>query len=408
MTSQARRAPAPGAVTDGQNAWDRSRVFWYGYYGAALAVTVGVVLTSSGVSARERIIASAALGAMAIWYATLGRPVTQIEEIGAAKEVTYLLVLFGLFVVAVAQTGSSAFILLAACPQCFFASSSMRRAAAFVVAFNVAPPVVAAITMSGHERAQILPELAGVAALGIAFSIVFGGWISGIVNQSMERAQLIERLESAQADLAEANREAGVLAERQRLAGEIHDTIAQGFTSIVMLIQAAEPEIGRDAPAARRYLDVALRTARENLAEARGLVAALTPAHLESGSLGDALRRVTERTEAEHGLAVTFEVAGTTRPLPAATEVMLLRVCQEALANVGKHARASQATVSLGYDAGAVHLEVSDDGGGFDPAQVNGGYGLRGMRGRVGEGGGTLVVHSAPGTGTSLRVEVPA
>jgi signal transduction histidine kinase len=408
MTGPTPQAPAPGPVTGGQDAWDRSRVFWHAYYGAALAVTVGVVLTASGVSARERIIASAALGAMAVWYATLGRPVTQIENIGAAREVTYLLVLFGLFVVAVEQTGSSAFILLAACPQCFFAASSWPRAVTFVAAFNLAPPVVAAVTMSGHARAQILPELFGIAALGIAFSVVFGGWIGGIVNQSMERARLIERLESAQADLATANREAGMLAERQRLATDIHDTIAQGFTSIVMLIQAAEPEIGRDDQAARRYLDVALRTARENLAEARALVAALTPTHLESGSLGDALRRVTERTEAEHGLAATFEVTGTTRPLPAATEVMLLRVCQEALANVGKHAHADQARVRLGYAAGAVRLEVSDDGAGFDPAQVNGGYGLRGMRGRVGEGGGTLVVRSAPGTGTSLCVEVPA
>jgi signal transduction histidine kinase len=408
MIRQAAQTSAPGRVAGGQDAWDRSRVFWYGYYGAALAVTVGVVATASGVPARERIIASAALGAMAVWYATLGRPVTQTEQTGTAKEVTYLLVLFGLFVVAMTQTGSSAFILLAACPQCFFAAPSWRSAVTFVVAFNLAPPIVAAITMSGHERGQILPELVGIAALGIAFSVVFGGWISGIVNQSMERAQLIERLESAQAELATANREAGVLAERQRLAGEIHDTIAQGFTSIVMLIQAAEPEIGRDEPAARRYLDVALRTARENLAGARALVAALTPTHLESGSLGDALRRVAERTGAEHGLAATFEVTGTTRPLPAATEVMLLRVCQEALANVGKHAHASQARVRLGYRAGVVHLEVSDDGAGFDPAQVNGGYGLRGMRGRVGEGGGTLVVRSAPGTGTSLCVEVPA
>jgi signal transduction histidine kinase len=408
MIGQAPRASAPGRVARGQDAWDRSRVFWYGYYGAALAVTAGVMLTSSGVSVPERIIASAALGAMAIWYATLGRPVTQIPEIGAAKEVTYLLVLFGLFVAALTQTGSIAFILLAACPQCFFASSSWRRAVTFVVAFNLAPPVVAAATVSGHERGQILPELVGIAALGIAFSVVFGGWISGIIDQSLGRAQLIEQLESAQADLATANREAGVLAERQRLAGEIHDTIAQGFASIVMLIQAAEPEIGQDEQAARRYLDVAMRTARENLAEARGLVAALTPTHLEAGSLGDALRRVTERTEAEHGLCTTFEVTGTIRPLPAATEVMLLRVCQEALANVGKHAQASRARVRLGYDAAAVRLEVSDDGAGFDPAQVNGGYGLRGMRGRVGEGGGTLVVRSAPGAGTSLCVEVPS
>jgi len=146
MTGHVPQPCAPDRVTGGQDAWDRSRVFWYGYYGAALAVTAGVVLTSSGVSARERIIASAVLGVMTIWYATLGRAVTQIPEIGAAREVTYLLVLFGLFVAGLTQTGSIAFILLAACPQCFFASSSWRRAVTFVVAFNVAPPVVATAT----------------------------------------------------------------------------------------------------------------------------------------------------------------------------------------------------------------------------------------------------------------------
>jgi signal transduction histidine kinase len=390
------------------HAWQDGSRFWYGYYGVSLAVTVGIVLTSSGVSARERAIATAALAAMACWYAAVGRRVTTDPDVGARAENVYLAVLLGLFVLAETQTGASTFILLAVCPQCFFAATSFRRAVVFVSVFNVVEPVVAAFTLTGPGRGHELADLSGIAALGIAFSVVFGGWINGIIHQSIERADLIEQLESAQADLASANRQAGVLAERQRLASEIHDTIAQGFTSIVMLIQAAEAEIGRDTAAARRYLDMAVATSRENLAEARGLVAELTPAHLESGSLADALRRLTERTGAEHGLPATFEVTGAARPLPAATEVILLRVCQEALANVRKHAGAGRAWVRLDFGECAVQLEVSDDGGGFDPARVNGGYGLRGMRGRVSEGGGTLVVRSAPGEGTSLRVEVPA
>jgi signal transduction histidine kinase len=390
------------------HAWETGNRFWYAYYAVGLAVTLGVVLAAPGTAAREKALATAALLVMACWYVAVGRRVTTDAQVGARRENLYLAVLLALFVLAETQTGAVTFILIAMCPQCFFAATSFRRAVAFVVAFNLVAPIVAAFTLTGHDRGQVLPELVGIAVLGLAFSVVFGGWINGIIDQSQERAQLIEQLESAQAELAAANREAGVLAERQRLASEIHDTLAQGFTSIVMLIQAAEPEIERDAAAARRYLDMALRTSRENLAEARALVAALTPAHLESGSLGDALRRLTERTSVEHGLPATFELAGSARPLPAATEVILLRVCQEALANVCKHAHASRACVRLGYDAGAVHLEVTDDGGGFDPAGVNGGYGLRGMRGRVGEGGGTLVVRSAPGTGTSLRVQVPA
>ena len=103
-----------------------------------------------------------------------------------------------------------------------------------------------------------------------------------------------------------------------------------------------------------------------------------------------------------------FSVCGTARPLPMATEVVLLRVCQEALANVRKHAGADKVTVELRYDPEAVLLEVIDDGAGFDPDRVTGGYGLRGMRTRVAEAGGTVTVHSSPGAGTRVCVTVPA
>jgi signal transduction histidine kinase len=143
---------------------------------------------------------------------------------------------------------------------------------------------------------------------------------------------------------------------------------------------------------------------RENLAEARALLAELHPAQLEGGTLPDALRRLSQAP----GVGAGFGLSGTPRPLPMATEVVLLRVCQEALTNVRKHAAAQSATVRLGYDLEAVRLEVSDDGTGFDPDQVSGGYGLRGMRTRVAEAGGTLMVCSSPGAGTRVNVVVPA
>jgi signal transduction histidine kinase len=186
---------------------------------------------------------------------------------------------------------------------------------------------------------------------------------------------LIEQLESTRAELAVAHHEAGVLAERHRLAGEIHDTLAQGFTSIVTLLQAAEaglePESreGPESPAAktaRRHVDMALATARENLAEARTLVTALTPAALESGTLGDTVHRVTDTTGAEAGIRAQSEVTGTARRLPTRTEVVLLRVCQEALANVRKHAGARQVSVRLCYAEERVRLTVADDGGGTE------------------------------------------
>jgi signal transduction histidine kinase len=174
-----------------------------------------------------------------------------------------------------------------------------------------------------------------------------------------------------------------------------------------MLILGAEAEVGSDPDEARRHLRLAAETARENLADTRALVAALAPAQLDGGKLEDALRRLAGQA-AGLGTAADVEVSGSPRPLDMAAEVMLLRVSQEALTNIRKHADAGHALIRLGYDPASVHLEISDDGKGFDTGITNGGYGLRGMRARVGEAGGQLTVSSAPGQGTLVSVEVPA
>ena len=137
------------------------------------------------------------------------------------------------------------------------------------------------------------------------------------------------------------------------------------------------------------------------------MVAALTPAHLEGGPLYEALGRLTDRIGAELAITARFEVCGPARPLPASAEVVLLRAAQEALANVRKHARAADVLVTLSYQPQAVRLDIRDDGAGFDPEQVSGGYGLRGMRSRILQVGGSLLVRARPGAGTSLSVEVP-
>jgi signal transduction histidine kinase len=198
-----------------------------------------------------------------------------------------------------------------------------------------------------------------------------------------------------------------VLAERQRLAGEIHDTVAQGFTSIIMLLQAADAAVPHEPATARKHLALALQTARDNLAEARALVAALAPADLESAALDGALRRLTDTAAAQREIAAEFEVTGTPRPLPRPAEVMLLRVGQEALANAGKHAQAGRILVRLRYADGVVGLDVTDDGIGFEPGRPAGGFGLRGMRTRVDQQGGRLDVRSTPGQGTTVSVELP-
>ncbi len=215
--------------------------------------------------------------------------------------------------------------------------------------------------------------------------------------------------------LVEEARRAGVLRERQRMAHEIHDTLAQGFTSIVMNLEAAEGIMPPTSDRARHHLDQARLTARESLTEARRLVWALRPEALEKASLPEALNRLTERWSKESGLVVVVTVTGTPRPLSPDIEATLFRTAQEALANVRKHANASRVALTLSYMGDMVALDVRDDGVGFDPSrtgteardQTSGGFGLKGMRERIEQAGGSLSVESAPGEGSTLAVELP-
>jgi signal transduction histidine kinase len=394
----------PGRLTvPAEHAWNRGGL-WDIYYAVVLAATLLIVLTS-GSPLAGRIGASVALCATAPLYVLVGRP-----AIGADRDVRrgtiYMALVIGCVMVAQLLVPLSAWVLFGACPQCFMAMT-VPRAFAGIVALNVVP-LTTAVSSAGHRPGTIAFVL-GTCVLGLAFSTAFGTWVTRIIEQSRERAGLILRLEAAQAELAQVSRQAGTLAERQRLAGEIHDTLAQGLTSIVMLLQAVDAEFDTDPGQARRHVGIAEQTAREGLAEARAMVAALTPvpAHLDSGALHEALERLTGRLGAELGISARFEVSGEARPLSARAEVVLLRAGQEALANVRKHAHATDVAVVLSYGQQAVRLEVRDDGAGFDPDCVNGGYGLRGMRGRILQAGGTLLVRARPGAGTALSVEVP-
>jgi signal transduction histidine kinase len=272
------------------------------------------------------------------------------------------------------------------------------------------------------ESGRPLSENPG-AIIGGLVSVVFGSlfaiWITRIIEQSYERRQLIEQLEATRSELAAAEREGGRLAERQRLARDIHDTLAQGYVSIVLQLQAAEAELPAGADQARAHLELARRTASDNLAEARRLVWDLRPEALSAAPLGEALGRLTGRVAEETGMVATATVTGTPRPLSPDAEVTLLRVTQEALANVRRHADAGRVAVTLSYMDGEATLDVRDDGTGFDPGSrqggagadghgPNGGLGLRGMRERVEALGGRLEVETAPGRGTTVAVTLPA
>lgn len=260
--------------------------------------------------------------------------------------------------------------------------------------------LIAAAGFMWHRRSLDLAALVGP-VIGAAVAIVMTAVYDTMRADAAARTELLKELLAAQQELRESERRAGAIGERERLAREIHDTITQGLTSIVVLLQAG----------GRTHHSAALHTAQASLEESRRLIRALTPAELEGRPLADALKRVT-RESVRMGLDATLVVDGTPYRLPTPTEVALLRVAQGALANVRTHADARQARVTLAYQPGEVRLDVADDGRGFDPhaphTGMGSGIGLTSMRGRLSEVGGTLIVESTPGEGTALSATVPA
>ena len=206
-------------------------------------------------------------------------------------------------------------------------------------------------------------------------------------------------------------REAGVQDERQRMAREIHDTLAQGLAGILTQLQAAERTADRNE-AWRRHVGNAKNLARDSLTEARRTVHAVQPEVLAEARLPEAISDVTRRWSQVHRIDAVLTTTGDPRPMHADVEVTLLRAAQEALANVAKHARASRVGLTLSYMEDLVTLDVRDDGVGFEPgarrADGAGGFGLTGMRQRVQRLAGRLEIESEPGGGTAISATVPA
>ncbi|MDQ8705507.1 sensor histidine kinase [Streptomyces sp. LHD-70] len=284
-----------------------------------------------------------------------------------------------------------------------------RRAGLLAV---LATAVAAIAAFAAHQGSFSAPMAIGP-ALGAAVAVAVVWGYQALYRESEERRKLIEELTATRADLAAAQHTAGVLAERERLAREIHDTLAQGLTSIQLLLRAAERALPEAPGNAARHVDQARQAAVDNLAEARRFVAALTPPALEGTTLAGALERLCATTSARHRLTARFRLDGEPVPLPIAHEVALLRIAQSALANTVQHAGAETADVTLCHHRGRVALSVVDDGAGFAPDRLpapdpeSGGFGLAAMRARMHALGGTFTLDSAPGRGTSLTAELP-
>lgn len=223
----------------------------------------------------------------------------------------------------------------------------------------------------------------------------------GRANDELRAEQ--QRSASLRDQLVAQAREAGIAEERARLSREIHDTVAQDLVAIIAQLDAASA--APDAAERDRRLGVVDAAAREALAEARRAVKALASPRLDDADLPLALDDLLGEWRAGTGLGGELRVLG--RAAASGHDDVLIRVAQEGLANVAKHARARRADVVLEYGPASASLTIEDDGVGFDPTESVTGFGLRGMRERLAAVGGRLDLTSAPGEGARLVASVP-
>jgi signal transduction histidine kinase len=388
-------------AADDRHEWDRMAAGWHVAFGAFAAATDGFILVDVDLSPVRRTASLVILVAACCWYAAAGRRLVHTEPSRAG--LVYVAVSIPLTVGLFAMVPFGGVMLCLLYPH-IWRMLPVRQAVA-ASAVTAAATAVAAIAGTGLGAEQVL-SAALLAVASLAVAVLVGLYVSRIARQSRSRAALIAELAATRTELAELSRSAGAAAERERLAGDIHDTLTQGFASILLLLDAAEADIAPGSGKALAHLRTAKNTAQENIAEARAMIAALCPPHLRDSSLPGALRELVDGHDP--GARAQLTVTGVPRPLPTAQEVVLLRATQEALANVRKHAGASQVDVELAYQPDTVTLEVADDGRGFDPGSGGAGFGLEGMRVRVAQVNGAMLVQTAPGSGTTIRIDLRA
>ena len=400
-------ADADGGPPLSDRGWRITRLVLHAAFVVFLTLAaVDAVMEEDGA---DLVVLLVALGALVVAYAVVGGPALGRRD--HRRMAVYLVVLVAVIAVLAWVLPELLFLMFLAFPQAWFMASSLRAGIAWTLALGVAATAgplvhVAQGTEPVHGPAQTL--------VGVAFSLAMGVWVFGVLEHSRQRSLLIQELQSTRAELATLHHQQGIGAERERLAREVHDTLAQGYTSIVVLAQTAAAALPGDPSSAAERLALIEEVARENLAEARAMVAAFAPVALDAATLVEALHRLAERFGRETGIATRLDTSaldGVDTGLSRTEEIVLLRGAQEALANVRRHASASAVVlrvsrVGTGEDA-QVSVHVEDDGVGFDPADTPG-VGLAGLRDRAEEVGGGVDVSSVPGEGTRVTVRVPA
>ncbi|UOY03882.1 sensor histidine kinase [Blastococcus sp. PRF04-17] len=414
MTSDPGRPPAvdpsceeeaDGGLPLSPRAWRVTIVGLHLVFVALLAIAVATIVLAPLAGSKPLLLS--ALAALAVAYAFLGAPALTSRDQRRAQ--AYLAVLVVVFGILAWEEPALLFLLFIGYTHVWFLVESLRRGIVWTLALALASTLGPGIEWTRGNEPLSGP---GQTLVGLAFSIAMGIWISRVLEQSKERALLIRELERTRVELARLHHAQGMAAERERLAREVHDTLAQGYTSIVVLAQTAAAGLPPGADGVAERLALIEEVARENLAEARAMVAAFSPLALDSATLVEALERLVERFGRETGLATRLDTAALGRAeLSRSEEVVLLRGAQEALANVRRHASATAVVLRISSvgtgQSRQVSVHVEDDGVGFDPEDAVG-VGLAGLRDRAEEVGGTVDVVSAPGEGTRVTVRVPA
>ncbi|MDP9986065.1 signal transduction histidine kinase [Arthrobacter oryzae] len=299
-------------------------------------------------------------------------------------------------------------VLVVAAPSfawCSFALFFLCRSALAGTAAYVAAGTTAAATAAGLFRMSGGTDLAmllGPVAVGLMLTLVY----DRIQHDAEEQRRLNAEVSLAQDQLAASERRAGTIAERERVSREIHDTVTQGLASSLLLLEAADRSW--PAPGAQADLRQATALLRINLSETRSLVHDLASPGIDATPLPDALCLAAR----QYVPGATLLVTGEPRQVPPEVRHALLRVAQSAASNIALHADARTAAVTVGFLPDSVTLDIYDDGAGFDPSAATppsnaGGYGLRAMRQRVEQLGGSFSVQSAPGEGTIVAAQLP-
>ena len=299
-------------------------------------------------------------------------------------------------------------VLVVAAPSfawCSFALFFLCRSALAGTAAYIAAGTTAAATAAGLFRLSGGTDLAmllGPVAVGLMLTLVY----DRIQHDAEEQRRLNAEVSLAQDQLAASERRAGTIAERERVSREIHDTVTQGLASSLLLLEAADRSW--PAPGAQADLRQATALLRINLSETRSLVHDLASPGIDATPLPDALCLAAR----QYVPGATLLVTGEPRQVPPEVRHALLRVAQSAVSNIALHADARTAAVTVGFLPDSVTLDIYDDGAGFDPSAATppsnaGGYGLRAMRQRVEQLGGSFSVQSAPGEGTIVAAQLP-